>query len=336
MKGPQPHLQDPALLEKGGYGCVFTPPIPCKKSKAKKKVGRTVGKILVKEDAEVELEASTIIQGIPGWQRYFIVQEQDDCTDKNFHNLRESFQKVCKVPHIHKAANKNLTQLISPYGGKNLLSLAIHADFDFLGNLRHVLEGVALLQEAGVCHYDIKELNILVDFHGTFRLIDFGSAFLGDAITEKNLWRRQYPFLPEYIPLPPEFTVQGGLHDGMSLKESIEGMFMKKKTLKLIESVLGVSMEQNKKRVQHFWAEQEEWKGGSWLAFFHEFWRKYDSWGVGTIFLRLLHMSLLQREFVEKVWKLHSEKIQMVLKGLLAVNPYNRLTCADALLLLPA
>jgi serine/threonine protein kinase len=340
MKDSTLQKQDSVLLEKGGYGCVFTPPLPCKKSKAKAKANakktRTVGKILTKDDAEVELQAASIVEGIPGWQRFFIIQERDRCTASNFHDLRDSLKKTCKVPHIQTAKNSELTQIISPYGGKNLLSLAVDSNFDFLGNLRHVLEGVALLQEAGICHYDIKELNILVDFHGTFRMIDFGSAFIGDMLTEKNLWKKQYPFIPEYVPQPPEFSVQSGLYAGMSLNESIDGTFEKKHTFKMIEDILGVSIEKNKKKLKGFWVEQEAWKGGSWLPFFHEFWRSYDSWGVGTVFLRLLRLCLLHRIFVDEVWNRHEEIIKAILKGLLAVEPYDRISCADALLLLPS
>jgi hypothetical protein len=155
-------------------------------------------------------------------------------------------------------------------------------------------------------------------------------------LQEKNLWKKQYPFIPEYVPQPPEFSVQSGLYAGMSLNESMDGTFEKKHTFKMIEDILGVSMEKNKKKLKNFWVEQEAWKGGSWLPFFHEFWRTYDSWGVGTVFLRLLRLCLLHRRFVDEVWNRHEEIIKAVLKGLLAVEPYDRISCADALLLLPS
>jgi hypothetical protein len=68
--------QDPQLIGKGGYGCAFTPPLPCRKSKLrlkKNKKTRVVGKIMKEEDAEIELNISTVIKGIPGYERYFII-----------------------------------------------------------------------------------------------------------------------------------------------------------------------------------------------------------------------------------------------------------------------
>ena len=331
MKGKHPQKKQTELLDKGGHGCVFKPPLPCKKSKA---VAKTVGKVIPKDEAEIELEIASIIQGIPGYERYFIIQEEDTCSSTNFHELRPTIIKQCKVPEIKKARDKNLTQLISRYGGRTLLDTPISEDFDFLGNIRHILEACVLLQEAGICHYDLKELNIVVDFHGTLRIIDFGSAFIGDAVNEKNIYSHQYAFIPEYILQPPEFSVQGGLYVGETLKYSIEKTVEKKYAFTLMENMFATSKEEFQKEMTEFWAKQEVWKGDSWVPFFHEFWRKYDSWGVGTIFLRLLKMCLLHRKFVEDVWKPNRVAIHTVLKGLLEVNPYNRITCADALSIL--
>lgn len=341
MKGEETQKVDSTLIDKGGHGCVFTPPIPCKKSKVAKAIkatkatkatkARIVGKVIKKDNAEVELKAASIVKGIPGWQRFFILQEQDSCNSSNFHTLKKTYSKECAM--MQKAADKNLTQLISPYGGKTLLS--IDSTFDFIGNLRHVLEGCALLQEAGLCHYDIKELNILVSDSGTLRLIDFGSAFIGDAVTEDNLWRNQYPFIPEYGPQPPEFSVQCGLHAGLGYAHSIRETVAKKFAFKLIENILGITTEKNAADMKKFWEEQGEWKGDSWVPFFHTYWRKWDSWGVGVIFIRILQMCLFKHKFVEEVWKKDRDVIKNVLKGLLAVDPRERLTCVAALLLLP-
>jgi len=318
------------MLDKGGYGCVFTPPLPCKKSKAIGKRSRIVGKVLKKADADVELQIATIIEGIPGWQKYYILQEKDNCSRYNFHEFRKTYQKSC--PLIFDDS----VQLLSPYGGQTLYDTAIDSTFDFVGSLRHVLEGVALLQKAGVCHYDIKSLNIVVDGEGVLRLIDFGSAFVGDTMTEKIMFRHQYPFIPEYLSHPPEFCVEGGLNMKLPLKYSIEQTIAKKSIFPLIENILGISIEKNKEIMKEFWANQEVWKEDSWLPFYHIFWPVYDSWGVGVVFIIALRSCLLRHDFVQNVWKPHGESIRNVLKGLLAVNPYERITCADALLLLGA
>jgi len=73
----------------------------------------------------------------------------------------------------------------------------------------------------------------------------------------------------------------------------------------------------------------EEWKGGSWVPFFHKYWRVWDSWAVGIIFMRLLEKSLLIPSF-RSVWTEHGPLIRTVLKGLLEVDPRKRLSGIDA------
>ena len=48
-----------------------------------------------------------------------------------------------------------------------------------------MFQAVALLNKQGICHYDLHKNNILVDYKGRFRIIDFGAAFLGDEVEEK-------------------------------------------------------------------------------------------------------------------------------------------------------
>jgi hypothetical protein len=64
------------------------------------------------------------------------------------------------------------------------------------------------------------------------------------------------------------------------------------------------------------------------------YWRSWDSWAVGVMFLNLLEKSFLNYTFVNTVWKNNSNKIRTVLKGLLHSNPIKRLTAEEALDLL--
>lgn len=320
---------DPQLIQEGSYGCAFTPPLPCKKSKAKT---RSVGKIIHKKNAKIELKMASLIQGISGWQRYYILQEEDTCTTSNFKELRESYESKCGI--MKKTVNSSLLQLLSPYGGTAFHSFSITNSFDFLGSFRHMLEGIDLLRKQGICHYDLHEGNIVIDGRGTLRILDFGAAFVGDSVNEENLWRHIYSFQPDYPPQPPEVAVQNGLYQGLTYTFSIQQTIAQKKIFKLKERLLGVRISDDWRSLQRFWAEDTAWKGDSWVPFFHAYWNTWDSWAVGVIFLKVLERCFLLPSFITNVWSVHGSILRTVLKGLLEVDPRKRMSPSDALNLL--
>ena len=321
---------DPTLIQEGSYGCAFTPPLKCRKSKQSRSK-RQVGKIIRLKNAEVELSIASIVKGIPGWERYFIVQEKDNCTAQNFKNFREAYEEECKT--LRRRADKELVQLLSPYGGTTLHSLAITNDFDYLGAFRHMLEGVSKLAKQGICHYDLHEGNILVDHRGTMRLIDFGAAFVGDAVSEETIWRHQYSFSPEYSPQPPELSIQNALNENVPLSFAIHKTFQQKKEFSIASSLLGQRGQED--AMFNFW--RSEFSSTSqWPTFFHKYWRTWDSWAVGVIFLKLLRKSFLLSSFTHTVWPKHGFTIRTVLKGLLEVDPRRRLTADTALKMINA
>lgn len=322
------------LLEEGSYGCAFTPALPCKKAKTGRRV-RTVGKVMQAKYADLELEVAPLVEAIPGWKRYFIVQEQENCSTKNFAEIRKTYEKNCKI--IQNSADINLIQLISPYGGRTLFDMPINESFDFLGSFMHVLEGVHLLNTQGICHFDIKDNNILVDSAGTLRLIDFGQSFLGDQVTDAIVKRHQYDFDPSYWPQSPEMSIQNAIHNGRPLSLAIPQTIEKKVTFKLMESILGVSRSHAEAELRNFWSQQDEYHGTGgtsatgWVPFFKAYWRTWDAWSIGAVFLRILQKCFLQKSFVEGVWKQHSIVLRHVLKGLLETDPRKRLLAGQAL-----
>ena len=322
-------MGDSHLLGEGTHGCVFTPPLHCRKSRKNK--SRKVGKLIDKEHAEIELNVATLVKGIVGWQRYFIVQEEDDCDVANFKKIREESNKNCKI--MRKTYNRNLTQLLSPYGGSTLHNLGITNSFDYMGSFKHMLEGIARLEKQGICHYDIKNNNIVVDSKGTLRLIDFGSAFVGNEVTTKNIWRHQYNFMPDYPPQPPELSLQNGIEDNIERDVAIKEIIDKKTVFKSLEHILGIPVERAEGEMRKFCIE-EGMKKGDWVSFFHKYWNVWDSWAIGIIYLRILEKSLLLPKFVQEVWPVHGPIIKQLLKGLLRVDPRERLTGIEAARLL--
>ena len=316
------------FLQEGSYGCVFTPPLPCKK--AKEKSLKTVGKIMKKKNAAPEMTISNRIREIEGFDRYFIVQEVENCDKKNFERLRESYENSCEV--IKKQKDNTLVQLVSPYGGITLFSYPITPKFDYIGVFRHVLEGLVLLQKKGICHYDLHESNIVLDYKSTARLIDFGSAFNGVEIREDQLWRHQYNFEPDYPPQPPELGVQNAIYDKIPLQAGIYEVIEQKEIIKLKERILGVSRRNQYEELYNFWAEEDKaWDGKEWHPFFRAYWKKIDAWSVGVIFLKLLPRLFFFREFEQKVWSRNGEQIKRILRGLLHMSPIHRYTPEIAL-----
>jgi serine/threonine protein kinase len=320
---------DPQLIQEGSYGCAFNPPLPCKKTKGKSK---SVGKIIRKKDAKIELKMASILQGIPGWQRYYILQEEDTCTSTNFKELRPTYESNCGV--LKRTTNSSLLQLVSPYGGTSFHSFSITNSFDFMGSFRHVLEGIALLRNQGICHYDLHEGNLVIDGRGTLRILDFGAAFVGDSVTEDSLWRHIYSFQPDYPPQPPEVAVQNGLYQGLSYSFSIEQTIAQKRIFKLKERLLGVRAADDWRALQRFWTEDPVWKGDSWVPFFRTYWTTWDPWAIGVIFLKVLERCFLLPSFITNVWYVHGNTVRTVLKGMLEVDPRKRMSPSDALQLL--
>jgi serine/threonine protein kinase len=317
------------LIQEGSYGCAFTPPLPCKKSRASS-TERQVGKIIKKQHANIELSISTLIHAIPGWQRYFLIQEEDTCTSKNFAALRDEYENQCKT--LRKAKDSSLLQLLSPHGGTSLFDLTLTNTFDYIGSLRHMLEGVQKLQTQGICHYDLHEANILVDTRGTFRMIDFGAAFVGPEVSNKSIWRHIYDFQPEYAPQPPELSVQNGLHQGLSYNYTIQQTIAQKKVFKQLERLLGVPVVGQAEALDGFWRNTS----GDWPSFFHAHWASWDTWAVGVIFLKLLEKCFLLPAFVNVQWASKARELKAVLKGLLNVDPTKRMSAEAALKVLNA
>jgi hypothetical protein len=97
-----------------------------------------------------------------------------------------------------------------------------------------------------------------------------------------------------------------------------------------MEDILGVSMESSEAELRKFWEEQDDWDGKNWVPFFRKYWKVWDTWGMGIIFLKLLQTCFLQESFIEGTWKQHGAIIRQVLKGLLRPDPRERLTGVEA------
>lgn len=314
------------LIQEGTYGCVVKPPLPCLKTKA---VANNVGKIVRKKNTEIELSVATLVKGIDGWENYYVIQNEDSCTTQNFTRLRPVHANQCRV--YTESENSELTQLLSPFAGTPVYKMDV-SDIHYISALKHVLTAVAKLSKQGICHFDLHENNVLVN-KGILRIIDFGSAFLGDETTDKVVQRHIYDFSPRFPPQPPELSVQNALYAGIDIKLATEQTVKQKHVYSVAYKLLGMNPATSLKDIKEFWS-YEPYNGGSWVPFFKAHWRSWDSWAVGVMFLNILEKSFLKPTFINTIWKNHSGVIRTVLKGLLQSDPTKRMTAAEALELL--
>ena len=324
-----------AILGEGSYGCVIRPPALCKKSKVRATT-KIVGKLLKKKNAEIELRIGALVKGIPSWERYYIIQEEDNCDSSNFKEIRREYAEDCRILQDDHLRISNLTQTISTYGGKTLHETFPTSSFHYIQSFRHVLEGVHKLQGQGICHFDLKEGNMVIDEHNVIRFIDFGAAFVGDTTTDANVVRRIYDFIPEYNTLSPEVSVQNGLYyKKHTMRELYHDTIYKKYVFVLMESFLGIPREKCRDDLEKFWTTYyAEKEGEGWDEFFRKYWRMWDTWAVGVIFIKILKRCLLYSTFIENTWKPHGLVIKEVLRGLLEVDPRKRLSAEGALKML--
>ena len=317
--------QPSKLIQEGSYGCAFTPPLPCRKSKLKKRKS-LVGKITKQKDAKVELSISTIIEGIPGFNRYFITEKKDNCDTKNFSSLRSTYSQMCELYDDSK--DKELIQLISSFGGRSLESTPITPRFDFVGIFRHLLEGIVLLHKQDICHSDIHEGNILIDAKGTAKYIDFGASFVGHMITEETIQNHKFAFTPSFNPQAPELAVQNALQYNQSIGFAIYKIMENKKILQQASNVLGMNLAKQQRSFEYFWRTNQT---TDWISFYKTYWKGFDAWSLGVLMLKVLMKCFFVQKFIETTWRKSAIPITQVIQGLLQMNPVQRMSVEQAL-----
>ena len=305
-------------LAEGSYGCVYAPPVPCKKER-RTSSSHTIGKVLRQKDAIIELRISTVLRSIPDWKHYFLLQEKAKCDSSNFAHARATLSKECEI--IGRASDSDLVQLLSSYGGQILFHTPITPQFNFIGSLRHMLEACVRLEEQGVCHFDLHDGNVALDSKNTLRLLDFGSAFLGDTADEATVRAHAYPFTPEYAPQPPELSVQNGVANGLSYQEAIRRTIDAKEVFHQRQSVLGIPMKEATAALTAFWTHSSSVTAGDWARVYQTHWRTWDPWAVGVMFMGILRKGHLNP----------TPAVKAVLTGLLKASPTSRMTAAEAL-----
>lgn len=204
----------PKLLGSGTYGCVYQPPIRCRRNRNyNNKYGNHVMKVMDMDNAVDEIEIGMIIDQIDPKHWFFVPMSSQWCSL----DTTEPTLQSCKSYVRDKG--KNYHGHFMEYAGIPLdkyLKSGISVN-KLTHMMKHMVNGLSRLHAAGICHLDIKEPNIMVS-NDTPRLIDFGISKFKDEYTDANL-------LPFYELYPPFLSYVSGGYDPTKLRITYDALF---------------------------------------------------------------------------------------------------------------
>jgi serine/threonine protein kinase len=318
MSGKSPRQTLGKKIAEGSYGCIY-------------RNDKKVLKVSDTKEAEVELRIANIIKNIPNWSEYYIIQDKEEFETKNFTRVRPMYQGDCKI--IRDTTNSNLRLLSSSYGGVSVRNIEITESFSYEKSIRHLLEAVTKLNDQGICHYDLHGGNILEDINGKQRIIDFGSAFIGDMADVSTVKKHKYPFSPMFSAQPPELAIQNAIVENRDIQSSLEELIVKREIFRNSSEYTGITPSYVRKELYDFVTTEYHATDLAWAEYYRNYWRKWDTWSIGVLFLDFLKRALLLPALRKELWdnpSMHN-KIRMLLRGCLEPNPKKRFSANDAL-----
>lgn len=345
MRVVRKKLKGGKLLGQGLYGCAFTPELKCKEADSLQTpaaLGQPqqqpltedkVGKLILPQDAQVELSMSRRLQSLPNASEYFVIVESL-CTPKP-----RAEQTEPDIPKCEALQGKPITafrQVTMPYGGKPLRNIRpTVANIDIFKLSQHLLEATTLLLKARIVHTDLHQLNILCHQRNKCRFIDFGLAWSPDTLTLANLKDLERTFNPAIAQEPPEVSYIQGMINNVPEYHIYARIQDQKPAFQLAEMVFSLSkkeqIESLKKFVQSSWSIKKM----DLFTFYKLYWHKIDAWGIGHVLLSL--MVQLSNDAAFDTTPGYAEKINtflLVVFRLLNTDPSLRINAAEALQLL--
>ena len=317
------------LIGQGTYGCVFNPPLLCKRKQMSK--GK-VGKITVQEDLEKEINASKILSKIKEAKDYFILTDSF-CTPKILENQVDKDIDKCRF--FSRVYESNLKELSMPYGGLDLYQYTLQQkQISFFTLMKHLLEAGSLMVLHGFVHYDIHSANILIDKFGIPRIIDFGQSFSVNQISLDTIFQRWKVLTPDYSAEPPEVTVLTAIDNDndYGVEEALYQVLPQKKILKLIEKLLDIPVKEQIKSLEYFFNTSSAIKNFNLEKVWKLYYPGFDSWAIGCLLLEYISKLIYSYEFVESSeWKLKKKNVINILQRILHTNPKERIDCVEAL-----
>jgi hypothetical protein len=333
------------LIGKGTYGCVFDPPLhvisrvdgKCKKLNL---VGRSVGKISESNDVANEIEASKALSKIPNSSEYYVLVDLAHINKPCDVALQDDKTGIERCPTIQKKPMSHMLHFTMPYSGtavSDYKTFTIHVKdktpIQYEKTVIHLLEAAALLVLNNYVHYDLHQNNVLFDSLTKLpRIIDFGFSFPVSSISKETLGTRWKEYSPYFPFEAPELTAIQGTRHKITLDTIIQNITTEKEPIKRAQFVLGMSMVKQASSFQTFWKRSKSIQEGDWTTFFKFYWPGFDAWSVGVIILNLYsYVSRVPMYTEATEWKNIRGRTVEVLRGLLKMNPLERIDCVEAL-----
>ena len=187
------------VVGKGGYGCVYRPPLPCIGSAERPK--NTVSKLMNEDDAIKEIQEISHIErltkNIPNSNLYFTINDIKLCkpnfdlfTDDDRRGKCEIFSQIddyrnLSILQIPDAGNDSVDKYLLKHKFNDAVGFS-----KFTKNMLNLLiNGIIPLNELGGYHNDIKGDNIMVR-DNIPRLIDWGLSYVSNTGKVINANRR--------------------------------------------------------------------------------------------------------------------------------------------------
>lgn len=193
-----------ALLNQGGFGCVYYPGINCSGKSSKSK--NTITKLQKRDfTSENEFKIGKIITSIKNYKQFF-----SPATEMCSVNLAKISKKILGKCEVIKDDTEDVILMDFPYVENSDFIQILKLDkrnviTELFNTYLLLLDGIEQLNNKNIVHFDLKLENILFESKTNKPIIiDFGISLYIPEINFKNASDYFYTYSPEYYVWPIE------------------------------------------------------------------------------------------------------------------------------------
>jgi hypothetical protein len=204
------------VIDSGGFGCVFSPSLPCKNSQQHNSF---ISKLMLNKDSDDEYNLiqkfEQKLKFIPNYKKYFLIGDLQMChpsqlSPNDLINYDSKCSTLIEEGITSSNINSNLDKIKTinmPFGGINIKKFIKNNfnsnDLIKLNNsLINLLQnGIIPMNKYGIYHGDLKGSNMLANklSNGNVevKIIDWGLSFINENMRE----------IPKYVQRPIQFNL---------------------------------------------------------------------------------------------------------------------------------